>query len=496
MPADSADLAREIRAKQGSRPDGTRRKIIVGGASLAGVALAGAGLHRLGRDGGIGNGKSRATPVVSSPSFPEEVDVVVIGGGNIGCFTALELAERGMRVAICEKGVIAGEASGRSLGYIDSLMLDAVKIPLIARSKELWTGVSARVGADVGYRQTGVAALFSSQDAFAAGEGWVQAMKGVPASDARVLGPAQVAALVPEAAGRFAGAVYEATDAIAEPQLFASAVAERVRKLGGWILQSCAVRGIETSAGKLSAVVTEKGRITCHTAVLAGGVWSPIMARSLGLDLPQFMAFGSVVRLSPTPGPQVSTILADDTVVMRRNLAGGHDLCQGIGVAPLTPEIIGNLGRLRPAMQNMWDSLRPVFNVSTFVEMWRIPGHWRLDEPSPFEKTRILVPDIGQDQLDFAMARATAAYPSLGAASVTERWSGILTSTPDNMPVISSVPAIPGMFVGSGFYYGLTMAPAAGEALADLVMGRAPHFDLTNYRLSRFSDGSPIVFRA
>jgi glycine/D-amino acid oxidase-like deaminating enzyme len=54
----------------------------------------------------------------------------------------------------------------------------------------------------------------------------------------------------------------------------------------------------------------------------------------------------------------------------------------------------------------------------------------------------------------------------------------------------------PGLIVGAGFYFGMTMAPAAGEALADLAMGQKPRIDLNLYRLSRFSDGSPIVFRA
>ncbi|QGZ56875.1 NAD(P)/FAD-dependent oxidoreductase [Paraburkholderia acidiphila] len=496
MSIDSSEPTRSAQEASAEIHRPTRRKVIVGAASLTGMALAGVALRRLGRDGGIGEGKPRSRLVASSATVPSEVDVVVIGGGNVGCFTALELAERGLRVAICEKGVIAGEASGRSLGYIDGLMLDPVKIPLIARAKQLWTGVSARVGADVGYRQTGVAALFSSPDLLAEGASWVQAMKDVPASDARVLSQAQVAALVPEVSGRFAGAVYEATDGIAEPQLFASAVAEKVRQLGGSILQFCAVRGIETNGGKVSAVVTEKGRIGCDTVVLAGGVWSPVMARSLGLDLPQFMAFGSVARLSPTPGPKVSTLLADETIVMRRNIAGGYDICHGVGVAPLTPDIIRNLSRLRPAMQSMWDSLTPVINVPTFFELWRIPSQWRLDESSPFEKHRILAPDIARDESTLAVQRTKSAFPGLAAATVTENWSGILTSTPDNMPVISAVPTIPGMFVGSGFYYGLTMAPAAGEALADLVTGHTPRFDLMNYRMSRFSDGSPIVFRA
>jgi glycine/D-amino acid oxidase-like deaminating enzyme len=68
-------------------------------------------------------------------------------------------------------------------------------------------------------------------------------------------------------------------------------------------------------------------------------------------------------------------------------------------------------------------------------------------------------------------------------------------STLDNMPVVSPISSIPGLLFGTGVYYGLTMGPAIGEALADMAMGRKPQFDVAPYRFERFSDGSAIPFR-
>ena len=65
------------------------------------------------------SGESRAKKVQGDSELPDSVDVVVIGGGFVGCCTALNLAERGVSVAICEKGVVAGEASGRAAGLIE-----------------------------------------------------------------------------------------------------------------------------------------------------------------------------------------------------------------------------------------------------------------------------------------------------------------------------------------------------------------------------------------
>ena len=69
--------------------------------------------------GALVPGKARANSVSGSDTIPAAVDVVIIGGGVIGCLTALNLAERDVSVALCEKGVIAGEASGRAAGGIE-----------------------------------------------------------------------------------------------------------------------------------------------------------------------------------------------------------------------------------------------------------------------------------------------------------------------------------------------------------------------------------------
>lgn len=473
----------------------TRRALLGGAGLVAGAAAVGLGVLAL-RDGAaLVPGVARARAIQGDETLPPKVDVVVIGGGNVGCLTALTLAERGLRVALCEKGVIAGEASGRSLGYIENQFLDPAKMALIGRSKVLWEGMNARVQGETGYRRTGLATCFVDRAGQAGAQGWLDAVKGMPGVDARMLTADELAALVPATKGRFAGAMYQPSDGCAEPVLAAPAIAEAVRRAGGSVLQQCAVRGIETAGGKVSGVVTEKGAIACQAVVLAGGVWSPVMARTLGLDIPQFMAFSGIARMSAVPRPDVA-LISETGFAMRPTAEGGFDVCTALGTAPITPSTLRHLGRLRPAMSAMWDQLRPALNVGTFMAEWRIPERWALDVPSPFEANRILMPETRTGLLDEVVQNAFATLPSLKGAQVLERWSGALMSTLDNMPVISTVEAVPGLILGTGFYYGLTMGPAAGEALADLVMNRPAQFDLTPYRYARFHDGSDIVFHA
>jgi glycine/D-amino acid oxidase-like deaminating enzyme len=77
-------------------------------------------------------------PVASDPTLPARTDVVIIGGGIIGVSTALFLAEKGIAVALCEKGRIGGEQSSRNWGWCRSMGRDASEIPLALESLLLW----------------------------------------------------------------------------------------------------------------------------------------------------------------------------------------------------------------------------------------------------------------------------------------------------------------------------------------------------------------------
>lgn len=452
-------------------------------------------LQRFFRGGALVPGLSRAAPLADAGTLPGECDVLVIGGGFIGCFTALALAERGLRVTLCEKGVIAGEASGRSIGWIDSQYLSPRKMELIDHSKRLWERMDERLGASTGYRRCGLLSLFKSPEDAEAAQQWLASVQGLPGVDARLVGAREAAGLLPAGADTRHGGLYQPSDACAEPTRAAPAVALAAGRLGANVLQNCAVRGIECQAGRVSGVHTERGYVATQAVVLAGGAWSPLLARRLGLPLPQLMAFGSAQRIRPTAaGPDTSAWLAQG--IYRANGDGSYTVGAVNGAAPLTPTTLRHLRQMLPAIRQMWSQVDPVFSLGTFLrELQHLRG-WSLDGVSPFERCRILQPETRDGVLRGILGALHAHYPLFADARVEETWAGALVSTPDNMPVISGVERIPGLFLGTGFYYGLTMGPAAGQALADLVSGEAPVFDITPYRYERFIDGSQLQFQA
>jgi len=470
----------------------TRRRLLAGGLSVAALGAGAAG-YRLSRTPvGLLDGQSRARAVTTDDALPAAVDVAIIGGGFVGTSAALTLAERGVSTALFEKGVIAGEASGRSMGYIDSQLLDPGKMDLVARSKAIWAELNTRTGLETGYRPTGLVESLGSPDEVAGAEAWLAAIRGMPGADGRILRAKEIAALYPGMVDPPPAALLTPGDASAEPQLAAPAMAEAAQNHGARILQRCAVRGLEFTDRRVSAVVTERGRVACQSVVLAGGAWTPLFASSLGVQLPQLEIFLSMMGLSAVAGPKVP--LSADGYGFRPQIDGGYSFGVVDFAAPIQPATLRNFFRLRPAVEAFWPMAHVGVSPSDFWRDLVAPSTWRLDAPSPFEARRVLVPEFRAAPLIDGLARLHAHFPVFRGATVRDRWSGIVTSFPDNMPVIAPVRDRPGLYIGTGFTYGLTMGPAAGEALADLATGRVPVIDLHPYRLERFSDGTPLEF--
>src|SRR5690606_12571444 len=87
--------------------------------------------------------------------IPESADVVIIGGGIVGVSTAWFLARQGIKAALCEKGHIAGEQSGRNWGWVRQQGRDVRELPMMIESMNIWRGLEAEIGEDVGFTQAG-----------------------------------------------------------------------------------------------------------------------------------------------------------------------------------------------------------------------------------------------------------------------------------------------------------------------------------------------------
>jgi glycine/D-amino acid oxidase-like deaminating enzyme len=431
----------------------------------------------------------RVDPVASDETLPAKVDVVIIGGGIIGTSATLFLAQKGISVALCEKGHIAGEQSSRNWGWCRKMARDPREIPLVIESLRLWERMNETVEAETGFRTCGIMYLGETEADLARLEGWLEHAREYQL-DTHVVRGAEVAERLTGMEKKWAGALYTPSDGKGEPQLAAPAIANAARRHGAAVLTNCAVRGVETSGGRVSGVVTEKGRIECQSVVLAGGAWSRLFCGNLGVELPQLKVLGSVMRTEKLDGgPEISA--SGGLFGYRKRMDGGYTVATlGVRTIDLVPDNFRLMMDYMPAVKLHWKKLRFRFG-SRFMEEWRTKRKWALDEATPFEAVRTLDPAGDPYVLERSKNAIAAAFPAFRDVKIAESWGGMIDVMPDAIPVISAVDQVPGFFIATGFSgHGFGIGPGAGRLVADMVSGAPPIVDPTPFRLTRFTDGS------
>lgn len=432
------------------------------------------------------------TPVASDGKLPEAVDAVVIGGGIAGVSAAYYLARKRLRVALVEKGRIGAEQSGRNWGWVRQQNRDERELPLARESLAIWGELGKEIGIDLGFRRRGLTYLSEDPAELARWEAWVTMAQGYQVSS-RVLSAAEARALVPGDNSRLIGGVHSPTDGRAEPTMAAPALAEGARKLGATLHQDCAVRGMETQAGRVSAVVTEKGRIRTDLVLCAAGAWTSMFCRHHGISFPQSGVGSTAFATGPAP-ELVEGGLSASGFTLRRRLDGGYTVAiRGRGRIEITPQ------GLRYARQFMRifrerraasiSSLTLGVGRSFFTGPEAL-ARWNLDSVSPFEAMRVLNPAPDDSVIRAALDALGKGFPALRGVKVAHKWASWIDSTPDAVAVISPVTALPGFFIASGFSgHGFGVGPASGRLAADLMNGDPPIVDPHPLRFSRFTDG-------
>ncbi|MCB1355559.1 MAG: FAD-binding oxidoreductase [Maritimibacter sp.] len=434
--------------------------------------------------------------ITSSRSLPREADVVVIGAGVVGVFTAYYLARRGLKVALVEKGRVAAEQSSRNWGWCRQQNRDARELPMATRSLALWDALAGEIGADVGFRRCGLLYLSQDEAEIAGWAAWRDFARTVGVTT-HVLTADEASARGRATGRRWKGGVFSPSDGTADPSIAVPRVAAATMTLGGSVHQECAARGLELSGGRVSGVVTEAGTIRTRTAVMAGGAWASSFCHQLGLRFPQASVRSSILAVSPAAEGLPEALHTSDVSLTRR-LDGGYTLAiSGRARVDPSPQQIRFGREFLPMFARRWRALAP-----GGAQGWRL-GHetlkkWALDAVTPMERTRILDPrpDTGQIRLTFA--RAAALLPELSRCEITQAWAGYIDSTPDGVPAIGELEAVPGFILAAGFSgHGFGIGPGAGHLIADLITGSDPIVDPAPYapeRLNRSAWGRVAEF--
>lgn len=419
-------------------------------------------------------------------SVPASADVVVIGGGIVGTCTAYYLAKRGVDVVLLEKGQIGAEQSSRNWGWCRQQNRDARELPMATKSLDLWDRFAEEIGEDVGFRRCGLLYLSNSEAEIATWAKWRDFAATVGVTTHVLSG--QEAAERGKATGKsWLGGVFSPSDGIAAPDKAAPVIARGVVKFGGKVVQNCAARGLETEAGRVSGVVTEKGTIRTKTVVMAGGAWASSFCNQVDIRFPQASVRSSILAVGPGAEGLPDALHTARVSVTKRS-DGGYTLAiSGRASVDLTPQQIRYGKAFLPMFQRRWKSLKPG-TTEGLRNGHETLAKWALDKATPMERNRILDPKPDAKLVAETYRRAGELLPALAGRPIAASWAGYIDSTPDGVPAIGEIPSLPGFILAAGFSgHGFGIGPGAGHLIADLVTGAEPIVDPRDYRPERLA---------
>ncbi|MEM7404103.1 MAG: FAD-binding oxidoreductase [Pseudomonadota bacterium] len=437
---------------------------------------------------------SEATPIQFRDPLPDEVDVVVIGAGVVGTSTAYYLAKQGKRVALLEKGRVAGEQSSRNWGWVRQQGRDPAELPIMMESNRLWQGLAEETGdAGLAFNQCGCLYVAGDDAALAKYETW-RDVAVQHQLETRMLSADEVSEMAGPLAAGAVGGMVTPSDGCAEPWEAVPALARAAQRLGVAVIENCAVRTVETGNGRMTGVATELGRLRAGAAVLAGGAWSTYFASNAGFDLPQLMVRSTVGRTHVAEGdlPNVST----SGLCVRKRIDGGYTVTSGdLAEHYVVPKSFKYFRKfttvMRVAAKDIKIHMKP---PAGYPGSWGSKRRWSGDEVTPFEDMRVLNPDPSPVVMKRVAERLPTKAPWLAEAGMAEFWAGMIDVTPDAVPYLCEAPAIGGLYIATGMSgHGFGIGPGVGKVMADEICAQPHGHDLSRFRFNRFTDGSPIV---
>ena len=368
---------------------------------------------------------------------PSSADVVVVGGGAVGTSIAFHLAEAGVDVCLLERDQLAGGSTSRAAGGIRAQFSDPLNIAIGLRSIEAFERFGERPGAEIDLQQVGYLFLLDRPTDVAAFEASValQQELGVPS---RFVPIEEVERLCPLAAleGVLA-ATFCPLDGHASPDAVTQGYAAGARAHGGSVVTGCAVTTIEQDGDAIRAIETTVGRIATRAVVCAAGVWSPELARTVGVELPVQPYLREVGFTGPVAElPEHVPLTIDFST-------GFYFHREGPGL-----------------LFGMADPHQP-------------PGFDAPTDPA---------------WLEAVMEVAERRCPTLLDMGIAGGWKGYYEVTPDHNALVGESSAVDRFLYATGFSgHGFLQAPAVGEIVRDLVLEREPFVDVAALSSERFA---------
>jgi sarcosine dehydrogenase len=380
--------------------------------------------------------------------LPTSAKIIIIGGGIVGCSVAYHLGKMGLTdVLLLEQGKLTSGSTWHAAGLVGQLRTSANITQLLGYSVALYDTLEQNTGLATGWKRNGGLRLACNP------ERWTEVkrqattatsfgleMHLLDANEAQKLWPLmQVDDVV--------GAAFLPTDGQASPSDIAMSLAKGARRGGVTIVEGVKVDSIEVEGGRVRAVVTEKGRITCDNVVICAGQWSRELGRKAEVNIPLVSVQHQYLITEAIDGvaSNLPTLRDPDRLTYWKEEVGG--LVMG-GYEP---------------------------NPKPWAE-GGIPDRFEF---------QLLEDDL--EHFEPLLELAIGRVPAMQTAGIKQFINGPESFTPDGNFILGEAPEVRGVFVGTGFNaFGIAAGGGAGMALAEWVATGVPPFDLWPVDIRRF----------
>jgi sarcosine oxidase subunit beta len=372
--------------------------------------------------------------------MPDKADVVIIGGGVMGCAIAYNLAKEGLKPVVIEKSDIGGEASGANGGGVRQSARNLTEMPLAIESIRMYGHLHEELGMDVEYVRQGNLRLCTSEEELETMRKSVASQKTV-GLELEMLDRRQVLEINPHVGDKVVGASYCPTDGHVNPFLVTYAFFLKAKSLGARFHTHEEAREIRLQKGRVTAVITDKNTFETDLVVDAAGIAGRKIANMVGLDIPMRPVFTEALITDPYP--------------------------------PLFRQMIGHAKGLFYGRQ----TVHGPFFWGGFV------GTEQFIHRGGKPLFHFIGPAISELVIDF--------FPVLKQVHVIRMWSGLIAQMSDGIPVLGLTQEVPGFVFATGFSgHGFGLAPIIGRLISELIMDCNPSIPISDFCYGRFSKGS------
>lgn len=415
-----------------------------------------------------------------------EWDVIVIGGGIVGCSAAYYAALNRMRVLLIERDAPGSAQSGRNLGFVRQQNRDFRELDLMIGAMRIWQGIEAELGRSVGWRQGGNLSLAFNEAELAARRDWQRRAVDEFGLDTRLLSAAETHALLPQLAKDrgIVGAMYTPSDGKAEPARATRAFFDAAVAAGATFSFGDPVTRIDTAGGRISGV--EVGARYHHAPVVitAAGSGSSALLREVGLDLPQERIRATVARTEPRPDQTIPACVSGQQTGIRQDVDGAFILSVAGGEYDLRLDSWRHKRWYDATRKSNPDAARIDYMAPLKRFAARRSPAPLADFPPSRDDPRPEAFRVEQARLEFAQL-----FPVLADLKIETSWAGIIDTMPDVIPVLGPVDRRPGLLVATGFSgHGFGPGPMAGKLVAEISMGRKSSLDISALSPMRFGN--------